>query len=247
MIANIHFILVRPEFLGNIGATARVLKNFGFSNLRLVQPPRNYKDAEARQMSVGAFDILKSGVVFGSLADALKDISYAIGTSSGHQRTQPLADYNETLAGISETVAHNDVAIVFGDEKNGLGKEELERCNVVVRIPTASEFPSMNIAQAVCIFAYELSKITNESNQVIKPQVERERPTGLNDDEITAQLNNLLEHVEFSRKFNKELVLRQLLSFYKRADPTKREGDLLRGILYKLNQSLLSSREFEDS
>lgn len=196
-------------------------------------------------MSVGAFDILKSGVVFGSLSDALKDISYAVGTSSGQQRTQPLGDYNQTIAEVCETADYNQVAIVFGDEKNGLGKEELERCNVVVRIPTAPEFAAMNMAQAVCVFAYELSKSTGESNQVT-PQIERERPTGSNDDELSVQLNNLLDHVEFSRKFNKELVLRQLLSFYKRADPTKREGDLLRGILYKLNQSLASNRDLED-
>ena len=70
---------MRPNFLGNIGSTARVMKNFGFSQLRLVNPPRNYLDAEARKMAVDAFDVLKSAKVENSLSDALKDINLAFG------------------------------------------------------------------------------------------------------------------------------------------------------------------------
>jgi tRNA C32,U32 (ribose-2'-O)-methylase TrmJ len=128
-----------------------------------------------------------------------------------------------------------------------LTNEELETCNAVVRIPTAVEFSSMNMAQAVCVLAYELSIAGYQKNKPVNSQPERNRPTGLENEELSAQLGGLLENIEFSRKFNKELVLRQLISFYKRADPTKREADLLRGILYKLNQSLASHQSCDSS
>ncbi len=83
---NVFFILVRPLFLGNIGSVARVLKNFDFENLRLVAPPKNYKDAEARRMAVGAFDLLKKCQVFIDLDEAMEDIDVAVGTTCGYQR-----------------------------------------------------------------------------------------------------------------------------------------------------------------
>ena len=85
---EIYFVLVRPVYLGNIGAFARLLKNFGFQNLRFVDAPRNYKDAEARKMAVGAFDILKSSETFNTLQEALSDINFVVGTTAGQQRSQ---------------------------------------------------------------------------------------------------------------------------------------------------------------
>ena len=70
---NVSFVLVRPYYLGNIGSAARALKNFGFQQLSLVEPPHNYKDAEARMMAVGAFDVLKAALVYDSLSQAAID------------------------------------------------------------------------------------------------------------------------------------------------------------------------------
>lgn len=231
---NNIFVLVRPVFLGNIGATARVLKNFSFSNLRLVEPPKNYKDAEARKMSVGAFDILKHAQVFASLSEALQDISLAVGTSSGQQREQAPVSLACVLSNCQAVAAANKVAWVFGDERNGLTKEELQRCHHTVTIPVNPQFPALNVAQAVGIIAYELSKDREapEKCQLYAP--------GIEDDELFCQIDELLQAVQFSRTFNRQTVLKELRHTYQRLMPTVRERDLLKGVLHKINQKLES-------
>ncbi|MBX9568995.1 MAG: hypothetical protein K2X77_08875 [Candidatus Obscuribacterales bacterium] len=156
---DLCFVLVRPSFLGNIGSTARVLKNFSFVNLRLVAPPKNYKDAEARKMSLGAFDLLKNAQVFETLQEALKDVDYTIGSSCGTQREIKLVSLSALPDLLSQVKSHSKrIAFIFGEERDGLSKEELNRCDIVVSIPTNPDFPSLNVSQAIGVFAYELSK-----------------------------------------------------------------------------------------
>lgn len=230
MSENVMFILVRPQFLGNLGSTARVMKNFGFDKLRLVSPPKNYKDAEARKMSVGAFDVLKGAEVFETLDEALADVALAIGTTSGNQREfpqDPIYDSAQLLA----RSANNRCAIVFGDEVNGLSRAELQRCHHVSTVPTKPEFAALNLSQAVGIAAYELSRaLANFTRET--PQ---EFSTGELDDALFAKLEELLHVTGFTRTFNRHKVMAELRSFYQRAHPTKREAELLNGALIKLS------------
>lgn len=252
------FILCRPVYLGNIGSVARLMKNFGFRDLRLVQPPRNFKDAEARMMSVGAFDILKNASVFESLSQATEDTGIVFGTSSGRRRSHIACLLDEAA---SEAVALSEsdrVAFVLGDERNGLNKEELDRCHRIVRIPTSAEFPSMNVAQAACVIAYELTRSSlsaggmgaDDYSWSKDPSVQktgnaiddrRRLPTGKEDDQLFRELRLLLDNIEFSRTYNYDLVLNELRSAYQRMVPSAREAHLLRGFLIKLNQKLSKS------
>ena len=136
------------------------MKNFGFNNLRLVAPPKNYKDAEARKMSLGAFDILKNSQVFMTLAEALHDINVSVGTSCGHQRDMHLTPLHE-LSSMLISMKQNRVAIIFGEERDGLNREELNLCHHVATIPSNPDFPSLNVAQSMGIVAYELSRARN--------------------------------------------------------------------------------------
>jgi TrmH family RNA methyltransferase len=158
---NIIFILVRPNFLGNIGSTARVMKNFGFSQLRLVNPPRNYLDAEARKMAVDAFDVLKSAKVENSLSDALKRYKFSFlyfCLSASHRRARGLRYLLVERIHKEDFTSDNKVAFVFGDERDGLTKEEIARCHELILVPTEPTFASLNLAQALGIVAYELSR-----------------------------------------------------------------------------------------
>lgn len=243
---NVYFILVKPVYLGNIGSVARVMKNFGFAHLRFVEPPKGYKDSEARRMSVGAFDLLKSSEVFESLDSALQDISFAIGTTSGQQRDLVPVPFNAIAADAVCTAGNgaNKVAIVFGDERNGLTREELLRCHQVSTIPTDAGFPALNMAQAVAICAYELSVKSGASADSSGAAASgaaaapASLPTGQQNDQLIEQLGTLLDAVEFSRTFNRDKVLLELRGFYQRAQPTSREYDLLRGALIKINQKV---------
>jgi tRNA (cytidine32/uridine32-2'-O)-methyltransferase len=204
--------------------------------LRLVDPPKNYKDSEARRMSVGAFDVLKRCQVFSSLSDALKDVSIAIGTTSGQSRETP-----EPLSAITHSAircSQNQlVAFVFGDERDGLTRDELMRCHRTISIPTNPAFSALNVAQAVGIIAYELSREKlNEENES-----QEMHPDGKLDDELFLQVDELLDNIEFTRKFNRHVILRELRSLYQRSFFTQRERDLLSGIIRRLKQKIIES------
>ncbi len=232
---NVIFVLVRPQFLGNIGAAARVLKNFSFGGLALVEPPRNYKDSEARRMAVGAFDVLKNAPVFSTVSEALADVSLAVGTSSGQQRGEMPERLQAVLPRLLEVAEANKVAFLFGDERNGLSRQDLQRCHHTVTIPVNPQFPALNMAQAVGIIAYEMS-LERDTGKAGSPG--KRFPCGTQDDELFRQIGDLLEEIQFSRTFNKESVLREMRSAYQRFNPSCRELDLLKGVLHRINQRL---------
>ena len=244
--SNIVFVIVRPVYLGNIGAVARAMKNFSLNDLRLVDPPKNYKDAEARKMAVGAFDILKKAKVFDTLADALKDVAISVGTTSGKQRKlnpRALAEVSKTLL---DAASNNKVAFVLGDERDGLRQEDLNRCHHIVTIPTALALPSLNLAQAACIIGYELSRLSTAAALSGEPDLSNTIPNkelseGQYDDELLQLFGQISDSVNFSRTYNRQQVLTEFRQLWQRMTPTKREADLLKGVLIRLNQHLSSS------
>lgn len=189
-------------------------------------------------MSVGAFDILKNAEVFESLPQALADISLAIGTTSGQQRDMVPAPFAEVAVATANFSEENKVAVVFGDERNGLSREELLRCHRISTIPTDEAFPALNMAQAAAICAYELARVTGARAAGTATAL----PTGKQDDLLFEQLAALLDIVEFSRSFNRKKVLTELRGFYHRTEPTVREHELLYGALVKINQKFRAEK-----
>ncbi len=244
---NIAFVIVRPVYLGNIGAVARAMKNFALSDLRLVSPPKNYKDAEARKMAVGAFDILKQAKVFDSLAEALKDVSVSVGTTSGKQRKLAPIKLADISPSLKASAKNNKVAFVLGDERDGLRQEDLNRCHHIVTIPTSESLPSLNLAQAACIIGYEISRLSPMEDKPAQAdstasRTQPELSSGEYDDELLQLFADLSDSVNFSRTFNRQLVLTELRQLWQRTQPTKREADLLKGILIRLNQHLSTKK-----
>ncbi len=149
-------MLFKPQSAGNIGAAARALKNMGFDDLRLVAPG-TLNQREAVAMAVHADDVLATAKTYPDLAAALADCSITVGTTSrrGGYRSaaQPLRDAALELGALSHS---NRIAVIFGREDRGLTNRELKLCNRLITIPTAPEYPSLNLAQAVVVVAYEL-------------------------------------------------------------------------------------------
>lgn len=241
VLSNTTFILVRPEFLGNIGSVCRVMKNFGFSDLRLVNPPRNYKDAEARQMAVGAFNILKDATVFDSLEEAIADINLTVSTSSGRRRSRPLDNLSDVVEDLSEKAETNKLAFIFGNERNGLKDEEVSLCNRRIRIESSAAFPSLNLAQAAGLVAYSLATTTGKhKEQPSQKKAVLELPNAAELKELIDQLELLLGNIEFSRTYNKRLILQEIKDGIDRMTPSRREAAILRGALFRLNDKLKS-------
>lgn len=150
-----RIVLVRPRNPLNIGAAARAMANFGFRDLVLVDP---YEPVwqEARS-AVGARALLASARVVATLAEAVADRSLVVGTTSGSRRK--LASDLLPLAALpARAAAAAKAALLFGPEKTGLTNEHLSFCHLLVQIPTAAASPSMNLAQAVAVCCYELSR-----------------------------------------------------------------------------------------
>lgn len=160
---EIIFILVRPAVPENIGAAARALKTMGFQKLRIVGSEKHL-EKPARILAHASNDILDNVETFLDLKGALADIDFSIGTSakSRHERRYQLTPAEARTAIESKQQMLRRVAIVFGCEESGLSNEELAQCDALSSIPLAVEYPSLNLAQAVMLYAYELANLQFE-------------------------------------------------------------------------------------
>lgn len=155
---NIHFILVEPKEAGNIGASARAMKNMGFKNLELVRP-KNVLTDEARWMACNAVEILGKAVVYKNFEDAIKDKNIIIGTTRRLGKKRGLIlPLKESIKKIIPAAKKNKIAILFGREDKGLLNNEVEACGLLITIPTSPSQPSLNLAQSVMLVAYELAQ-----------------------------------------------------------------------------------------
>jgi TrmH family RNA methyltransferase len=180
---RLRVVLVRTRNPLNIGAAARVMSNFGFLRLRVVNP---YEVAfrEARS-AVGASTLLASAEEFKSVREAVADCALVVGTTAAGRRElqQPLKRLEDGARLIRKQLSSNRVALLFGSEKTGLSNEDLSHCHWLMRIPTREQHPSVNLGQAVAICLYELSRDRKASRQSEKQKLatagEVERITGM--------------------------------------------------------------------
>jgi TrmH family RNA methyltransferase len=226
---NIRIVLVRPTHPGNIGASARAMKNMGLATLYLVAP-RQFPHPEATARAAEAGDVLARAAVCDTLDEALRDCRLAIGTSARARRIEWPALAPEACAErLLADAAQGPVALLFGQERTGLTNDELDRCHSVVSIPVDPGYPSLNLACAVQILAYELRRrrlAATPAAGVPVAAVSQE------------QMRNLYEHLErvlvgidFLDPGNPRLLMRRLTRLFNRAGPDQNEINILRGIL----------------
>jgi len=159
---NIRIVLVEPAVPGNIGAVARVLRNTGIPNLTLVNPG-DWDTARTRWMAHGSQKILDSSQVVGSVAAAVRDARLVIGTTHREGRFRDVDDdHAEVLRRASGLARQHQVALLFGREKDGLSRGEIEHCHELIRIPSAVAHPSFNLSHAVLLVAYELFRAARD-------------------------------------------------------------------------------------
>jgi len=164
---RLRVVLVATRNPLNIGAAARAMSNFGFTQLRVVNP---YAIAfrEARS-AVGAPALLADAQEFTSVADAVADCQLVVGTTDARQREMqhPLRVLKDGAQLMRKQLISGPVALLFGSEKRGLANEDLSHCHWLLRIPTREEHSSMNLGQAVAICLYELAR---EAHDAVEPE-----------------------------------------------------------------------------
>lgn len=162
---RIDVLLMEITEGGNLGSICRALKTLGFPPPRLVAAPPGIEESrDARRLAHGAREYLHNLKRYEKLEDALGEYDFVIGTTARPRRT--VSEYIEAerlpelLKAKGEAV--RTAALLFGGEAAGLSSESLNRCDLVSTVPLATDYPSLNLAQAVLLYAYELSPIEGE-------------------------------------------------------------------------------------
>ncbi|TDR48503.1 tRNA (cytidine32/uridine32-2'-O)-methyltransferase [Tahibacter aquaticus] len=229
---RIRFVLVRTSQPGNIGAAARAIRTMGFARLVLVAPQR-YPDAEATAFAAGADAVLDDAVVVPDLKRAIADC-HAVYGATARQRNVALTEYTprEIAPRVqADALAGAEVALVFGNERTGLENDELALCHGAVHIPTAADYSSLNLAQAVQVLAYEL-RIRLLDNPAAPPPHRTDPPASAGAMEgFFEHLYTTLNDIEFHKGRSPETIMLRLRKLFLRAAPDERELRVLRGIL----------------
>ena len=230
---NIRIVLVAPSHPGNIGGSARAMKTMGLSRLMLVNPER-YPDPQAEWRAASATDVLDDCQVCASLDEAIADCHWVVGASARPRRIPwPAADVRDSAQKLLAEAKAGPVAVLFGREADGLSNEELQRCNAHLRIPASSEYPSLNLAMAVQVVAYELFAAQAAP---LEPEWDRPPATAAEVEALLAHLEGLLVAADFLDPNNPGQTLTRLRRLAARASLDQTEVRMLRGIATHLER-----------
>nr|WP_246559353.1 RNA methyltransferase [Geoanaerobacter pelophilus] len=223
-------VLVEPQSPGNVGMVCRAMKNFGFSDLRLVNPcPLDHP--EALKFAVSAKGMLESARIFGSLEEALADCPLSVATTRRHGKyRQEIFAPPEIVARIRSGIPANRAALVFGREDSGLTTDEVALCRWQATIPT-DEFGSLNLAQAVLLFCYEL----RQGLTTVNPEEERQLAPPAEVEPLYAQMEETLLKIGFLKPENPAHLMRTFRRVFARAGLDSREVAVFRGLFSQVD------------
>lgn len=236
---GIRVVLVETSHAGNIGATARAMKNMGLSDLYLVSAtPHMVSDAIAR--AAGADDVLSAAICCEQLSEAIAGCCWVLGSSARQRNLDwPLLNPRQGATSMLQQAKVGPVAMVFGCERSGLSNEQLQQCHAHVSIPTNPGFSSLNLAAAVQILCYELKmaqlevdpNMQEDASQLLEVSCEeRER--------FFVHLEQVLRQLKFVRPSRPSQVLTRLRRLYTRARMEPIEVNILRGMLTAIQKHI---------
>lgn len=225
-------VLVRPQLGQNIGKAARAMLNFGLTEMRLVAPRDGWPNPEAGPSASGADVILEQAEVFGSAQEAIADCSQVFASTVRRRdlvmpvlRPEEMA---ERIAALPERTA-----ILFGPERSGLETEDVALAQAIVTVPINPEFGSLNLAQAVILFAYEWSK-RSELAQPTAKELEPPAPHG----ELDGLIRQLEEELDAKGYFHPPSRTRAtrntLRTIFTKTGWSSREIKAVRGVIRAL-------------
>jgi tRNA/rRNA methyltransferase len=226
-----RFVLVEPRYGGNVGASARVLKNFGFGRLDLVAPREGADHEEAIRMAVDAADVLAAARTHPKLDEALDGAAIVIGTSRrmGKHR-QPHHRLDALTPLLPDLAERGEVACVFGREDHGLSDADLDRCTHLAYVPTGDAYPALNVAQTIAIVAYELCRAID----VHEPGAPDPEAEALIDhagrEAMYAHLEGALLAIGFLKPGQVDGMMRRIRRILSRSELSSGDVDVVRGI-----------------
>jgi len=227
MTGRVRIVLIDPSHPGNIGSVARAMKNMGVVDLVLVRP-RAFPHPESIALAAGADDILANARVVTTVSEAVADCGFIAGTTSRprshHWEFTTPRDVAGRIVALSE---ENGVALLFGSERYGLGTDDLQFCNVLVRIPANPDYCSLNLAMAVQLLTYEIF-VAREQPQSVT-QLELPLAAGRDVEYFYQHLQQVLNEIDFEDRTGH--LMERLRRLFNRAQLDRNELNILRGIL----------------
>lgn len=227
----IRVVLHEPQELVNVAHVIRAMKNFGFSDLRLVQP-REYDAVRIEGIAHQTHDVLSRVVCVESLDAALADCVHVVGfTARGRSAKRNLQRPREAAAESVAATAGGPVALVFGREDKGLTNQALDRCHRVVTIPTTPSYASLNLAHAVVLMLYELALTLGAGTLAFKPPRRPAETSRVDElERLFADAERALDAIGFFKTREREHILRTLREIGHRVPLDQREAKLLRAM-----------------
>jgi tRNA/rRNA methyltransferase len=220
---HIRIILVQPHEAGNVGAAARAMKNFGLTDLWIAGERPQRSDNVSEWWAKGATDVLSAVRRVPTLEEALAGVHLSVATTAvrGRQVFEQLTPYDVARLAEEQLGDEHTLALVFGREESGLSGAEVAMCQRTASIPTSPVYPTMNLAQSVAIFCYELAK-------GLRPQRAPRDPAP---SELILRLNartrRLLEEVGFFGSNAPDRLWAELQALAGRAALSAREASML--------------------
>lgn len=228
---NIGVILVEPQIPENIGAAARAMFNMGIQRLSLVRP-KNCDLSRITKTATGpSIDLIERMDVFEDFLQAIGPYGYVIGTTARLGSNRPALTNPRELASQLIPITHNNmVAMVFGPEDRGLSNEHLRYCHSIATIPTA-DFSSLNLAQGVMIFCYEIFLASRKQDTKSTPRLaDKFELEGMYD-----HMRNVLEKIGFLDPQNPEHWMLNIRRFLSRLPLQAREVRVIRGVCRQID------------
>jgi len=227
---DIRIVLVEPTHPGNIGAVARAMKNMGLEQLVLVNP-RQFPHPQATVRASGADDVLARARVVGSLPEALAGCGLVAATTA-RERDQHfrVADVRDAAVQLMQEAAQAPAAVLFGSERAGLTNEQLEMAHLLIRIPASDAYPSLNLAMAVQLVAYELFRLRGVDIEPTPGAGPRADPAEL--ERLYQHFAMVLEEIAFrDRTQSGTHLMARIRRLFQRAELDRNEVNILRGFL----------------
>ena len=230
-------ILVRPQFDGNIGAVARAMLNFGVTDLRIIGNSKSWSN-ETRNRAKHAQSVLDNTSFFDDIPGASKDCSLLVGTSGKREFGSKISfrhflDPKELSNNLKKS--DNKIALIFGPEGIGLLNEELQKCDILLSIPTWEGYPIMNLSHAVSIICYEWFQNADNiaTDRILSPDLRKQLR------EEIFQLSQVLPVKSHSKKGIEETLFRVIL----RGLPKDDEIHRILGVIKSANKSFTKDQE----
>lgn len=238
-LGRIAVVLDHPKDVVNIAGVIRVMKNFGLSDLRLVNPDE-FTPYRLEGIAHRTGDLIEAATIHESLEDALADTTYVLGTTARARTAgRTYARSDEIGPVIAERAGEGTVALLFGREDRGLTNDALDRCHGVAIIPTDPDYSSLNLAQAALVVVYE-TFLAIDGGETEMPTGKRATrpPTHEELEEAFAAIADGLDRINFYKARKPEAVMRTLRTIISRAEPDLREARLLAAVGYEIGNYL---------